>query len=116
VDFLVVLAQTVTLYMMAAVVLPESITEHPVDLRAHYDEQRRWFFGFFLATLVVSVVKDVTLSGRLPGAANLAFHVVFATIAVVSLSTRRHRVHEGLALVGGAVFAGYIALLFATLR
>ena len=46
--FFVVLLQTVMLYMMAAVVLPESLTEHDVvDLRVHYERQRGWLFGHF---------------------------------------------------------------------
>ncbi|HEX4684139.1 MAG TPA: hypothetical protein VH277_15590, partial [Gemmatimonadaceae bacterium] len=109
-------AQTVTLYMMAAVVLPESVSEKPVDLGVHYDEQHRWFFGFFLATLVISVVKDVTLSGHLPGAMNLAFHAVFAAIAITALITRRPRTHEVLALTGCAALVAYVTVLFAALH
>src|SRR5437868_15494672 len=47
----VVLLQTVMLYMMAAVVLPQSRAEPDVvDLRLHYERQRDWCFGFLLAT------------------------------------------------------------------
>ena len=45
--FFVVLLQTVMLYMMAAVVLPEQIDEAVIDLRAYYERQSRWLFGFF---------------------------------------------------------------------
>ena len=41
-DFLMVLAQTGTLYVMAAVVLPEEIDEAGVDLRAYYERHHRW--------------------------------------------------------------------------
>jgi cellulose synthase/poly-beta-1,6-N-acetylglucosamine synthase-like glycosyltransferase len=116
IDFLVVLAQTVTLYMMAAVVLPETVSETPVDLRVHYDEQHRWFFGFFLATLVISVLKDVTLSRQLPGGINLAFHALFATMAIVAVTVRNSRTQEALAIVGCAAFAGYVTILFAALH
>src|SRR5262245_53617801 len=75
--FLLVLGQTATLYMMAAVVLPEH-AESGVDLRIHYERQNRWFFGFFLATLIISVAKDVALDGKLPGAGNLVFHASMA--------------------------------------
>ena len=68
--FLTVLAQTITLYMMAAMALPEEVGDAGVDLGVHYDRQHRWFFGFFLATVVISVVKDVVIDGRLPQATN----------------------------------------------
>src|ERR1043165_4538554 len=70
VAFLIVLAQTATLYLMAAVILPEQPDEAGVDLRAHYQRQHRWFFGFFLATLVISVSKDLVITGHLPDATN----------------------------------------------
>ena len=92
------------------------MTERPVDLRTHYDEQHRWFFGFFLATLVISVVKDVTLSRQLPGAINLAFHAMFAAMALVALVTRRARTHQALAVVGCVAFVAYVTVLFAALR
>ena len=115
-DFLIVLLQAVTLYMMAAVVLPETIADDAVDLRAHYRNQRRWFFGFFLATLVVSVAKDLILAGAWPSGMNLGFHAVFAAIALIAIVSRRDRMHESLALLSGAVFATYVAVLFARLR
>jgi cellulose synthase/poly-beta-1,6-N-acetylglucosamine synthase-like glycosyltransferase len=40
VAFLAVLAQTTTLYMMAAVVLPEQVEDAGVDLAEHYERQR----------------------------------------------------------------------------
>jgi len=114
--FFVVLLQTVMLYMMAAVVLPESLAEHDVvDLRMHYERQRGWLFGFLLATLVISVLKDVLLTGRLPGGMNLGFHALLGTACVVGLTTRRARVHEVLAIACAAVMALYIATLFARL-
>jgi hypothetical protein len=116
VDFLVVLMQTVTLYMMAAVVLPEEIGGEGVDLRAHYQAQQGWMFGFMLATLVVSVLKDLTLAGRLPQGENLAFHVVLAAVCVVGIVVRRPRVHEFLAIFSAFVVGVYIAVLFARLQ
>jgi hypothetical protein len=114
--FLMVLLQTVTLYMMAAVVLPEEVDEAGVDLRAYYERQRGWLFGFLLATLVVSVVKDVALTGALPGPANLGFHAFLAGAAVSAIVVRRARYHEVLAVVGAVAMGAYIALLFARLQ
>lgn len=51
-------------YLMAALILPEQVDDAAVDLAAPYDQHHRWFFGFFLATLCISIVKDVVLAGH----------------------------------------------------
>jgi hypothetical protein len=114
-SFAAVLAQTGTLYLMAAVVLPEQVADQPVDLRTYYDQQHRWFFGFLLATLVISVSKDVIVNGRLPGSLNLGFHIFLATTSVSALLIRR-RGYQGLVgVVSAGAFVAYVALLFARL-
>ena len=115
-QFLVVLAQTVTLYMMAALLLPDEIDTSGVDLRRSYERQHRWFFAFFLATLVINVGKDVVIGGRLPEPLNLAFHIVFAAISLSAILVRRRRYHEIVGITGAATMVAYIALLFARLR
>jgi len=116
VGFLIVLAQTAALYLTAALVLPEDVGDAGVDLRAHYDRQRVWFFAVFLATLVISVVKDVILSGRLPHPLNLGFHAGFATVSMIAIATPRRRVQEVIGVACATVIAAYIGLLFATLQ
>jgi len=115
-EFLVVLAQTVTLYMMAALLLPDEIDASGVDLRGYYERHHRWFFAFFLATLVISVGKDVLINGRLPEPLNLAFHVVFAAICLSAILVRRRRYHEIVGITGAAAMVAYVGLLFAQLR
>ncbi|MEO8881741.1 MAG: hypothetical protein ABI446_15215 [Gemmatimonadaceae bacterium] len=114
--FIVVLLQPIMVYMMAAVVLPENIESEAVDLRDHFEAQHRWMFGFFLATLIVSVVKEETLSGRLPLGANLAFHIFLIVACVSGIAIKSRRFHEVLALLIAMAIGSYIAALFATLR
>lgn len=116
VEFLVVLLQTVTLYMMAAMLLPEQIDEGGVDLRSFYDRHHRWFFAFFLATLVISVGKDVVIGGRLPEAWNLAFHIVFAAISLSAILVVRRRYHELVGITAAVSIVAYVGLLFARLQ
>ena len=116
VAFFVVLLQTVTLYMMSAVLLPEQVDERGVDLRAHYHRQAPWFFGFLVTTLIVSVSKDVVLDHRLPGTVNLAFHAMLFAISLAGIFSRRDAVHRALALCGAASIGAYIALLFTRLH
>ena len=116
VAFLVVLAQTIMLYMMAAVVLPEQVEETGVDLEAHYDRQHRWFFGFFLATLCISIVKDLLIAGHLPGPANLVFHGLLAAVCVAAIVANSRRVQVALSIVGAIAVTVYIGALFMTLH
>lgn len=114
-SFIVVLAQTATLYLMAAVVLPEQVDETRIDLYAYYERHHRWFFGFFLATLVISVVKDVILNGRLPGPVNLGFHFLLGVASLLAIVLHRRRYHEVIGVTSGAAFLVYVGLLFARL-
>lgn len=114
--FFFVLLQTVTLYMTAAVVLPEQLEEQGVDLRAYYHAQHRWMFGFFLATVVVSVCKDLVLNGEWPSTLNLAFHALLGGTSLLGMLTRHRRAHETIAVTAVAAMLSYIALLFSELR
>jgi hypothetical protein len=115
-EFTIVLAQTATLYVMAAVALPEDVPEGGISLRAYYERHHRWFFAWFLATLVISVSKDLVLGGQLPGAFNLASHVVLATGCVLGMLIRRYLYHQFLGIAFAIVIATYIGLLFTRLQ
>ena len=85
-----------------------------LDLRQYFHDQRRWFFGLLGILVAVSVSKDV-VRGALPGGVNLAFHAVFATVAVAGFASAHERLHRLLAYGTLSLFAAYIALLFAEL-
>ena len=115
-SFAAILAQTGTLYLMAAVVLPEQVGDQPVDLAAYYDQHHQWFFGFLLVTLVVSVIKDVIINGSLPGPLNLGFHLFLAAASVSALLIRGRRYQEFVGVASAGAFIAYVALLFTRLR
>ena len=113
--FATILLQTILLYMMAGLVLPDIPPGEPVDLEAHYYREVTPFFAIMLAMLAVSVVKDLLLDGHLPEGENLAFHGLFAAVALAALLTRRPRLHELLPPLMVVATGVYIALLFARL-
>jgi hypothetical protein len=113
--FLLVLSQSCTLYMMSALVLPEQV-EETVDLAAHYERQHRWFFGFFLATLVISVFKDLVINGHWPDPVNLGFHILLAVTCVSAIVVRKRRYQELVGITAPVVMVSYIGLLFMRLR
>ncbi len=114
--FAVVLMQTVLLYLSAGLVLPDIRDDRAVDLREHYFDHTRWFFGFAVASGVVSISKDLVLSGALPGTSNLASQLVFMTTCAVAIFTSNESYHKFLAVFSAIGFSAYIALLFAHLH
>jgi hypothetical protein len=114
-NFSCLLLQTILLYMMAGLVLPDMPADETVDLEAHYRREIKPFFLLLLAMLATSITKDLLRDGRLPGAENLAFHGLFAGVAILALSSRRHWLHVIIAPVGLVGLLAYIGLLFARL-
>ncbi len=113
--FAMILLQTILLYMMSAIVLPDVGDTGPLELRHHYYREATPFFTISLMMLAVSVGKDWMLNDRLPDATNLGFHAAFAAISITALSTRRARVHEVIAGTMVVFIIAYIAILFAHL-
>lgn len=114
-SFGMILLQTVLLYMMSAIVLPDVPADAVLDLREHYFREVVPFFSIGLAMIAVSIGKDWMLDDRLPTPANLAFHLLFAAFGVTALLTRRPRVHQAIAFVMIAFIIAYVGLLFARL-
>lgn len=113
--FGIILLQTILLYMMTALVLPDVPAGESIDLRAHYYREARPFFGIAIAMLAVSLAKDWMIDGELPEAANLGFHAFFAAVSLGAMLIRRPRLHELLAPAMVIFIIAYIALLFARL-
>ena len=115
IEFAIVLLQVGLFYMLAALVLPDFHGPDRTDLRRHYFEQRRWFYGLAVTLLVVSVLKDVIINGQLPGAVNLGFHLVFAAVWGLAIFVDRDFYHQFVPVFMILSFGAYIALLFARL-
>lgn len=114
--FAVVLAQTIPLYLLAGLVLPDVGTSGPVDLRIHFYENRRWFFSLLALLALVSIGKELVLYGHLPSPLNLGFHLLLIATALIGARTTREEFHKALVLLGVVFVVTYIALLFAHLR
>lgn len=112
VPFLVVVAQTINLYLTTALILPEIGPDEEVDLRAHYFKQARWFYSLTLIGIGISLAKDLVLNGKLPEFANTTLQLIFAALGVSAIVVRREGYHKVLTLLAIVLFALYIALLF----
>jgi len=114
-QFSIVLLQTIILYMLAALILPDFGAE-PVDLRETYFQQARWFYSLSVLVGIVSLCKDLVLDGALPDRLNVGFHVFFMAAAAVAAVTRRDWYHKLAVLTTAVLFALYISFLFARLH
>ena len=114
--FGIVLLHMIVLYMLAGLVLPDITANETIDLRANYFSQHRWFCGLALLSVGTSLAKDLILDGHLTDSTNLAFHLVFAAMALIGWITTREWFHKTFAILIAALFALYIGLLFARLH
>lgn len=111
-DFVAVLSLPIALYLMSALVLPDFGDTIPDDLRAHYFDNCRWYYGLGVLLVILTFVRELILDGAidrdLDSAAKLLFAALFAAGAVV----RAARFHEALVAVNLALLALYIGTLF----
>jgi hypothetical protein len=112
---LVVMLQAISIYMIAALVLPDIGGEKFVDLREHFFAHRSWFFGSTLASVVFSLLKTLALHGHLPSRVDRTFEFIFGAVAIAAALIRSERFHRILAPAFGLLFFCYIAVLFARL-
>jgi len=115
-DFIVVLLETIFLYLLAALVLPRFDLEGPIDLKENYFGHARWFFGSFIAVLIVSLLKDLVLGHRWPGGLNLGFHVIGIVMSLIAILTKSDRFHRVNAIFVVLIFTAYVAVLFTELQ
>ena len=114
--FAVVLLQVLAVYMQAAFILPDFAARETVDLRQHYYGHLRWFFGAGVLAVVASLTKDVVLSGHLPGALNLGFHLILLSLSITAALWPNKRFQKSNAVFTAVALTLYILVLFARLR
>ncbi len=111
--FAIILAQMGFVYMGAALIFPDIPPEGDIDLGEHWDRHRGAFFGFMLAMLAASLLKSISLDGRLPAPADTLFHGILAAIAIIGIWARPARVQLLIACASILFMISYVALLFA---
>jgi hypothetical protein len=113
--FSAVLAQTVVLYLLAALVLPDFFGDTAVNLREHYYGHRKWFFALLVLLIVASIGKQLVLQGSLPPPVDLGFHLAFAAMGVTGMAIARPRYHEALVVAAALLIGAYVLMLFTRL-
>jgi hypothetical protein len=111
-EFSVVLLQTIVIYLLAALVLPDIFGDVHIDLREHYYSHRRWFQSLLTLLIAISIAKQLLIEHALPRPIDLAFHVVFAAAGVSGVLVANPRYQEFLAALAACALFAYIAFLF----
>lgn len=111
-SLLVIVLQAISIYMIAALVLPDPKEENIVELREHYFAHRIWFFGALLGAVVFSLAKVLILTGHLAEPLDTNFQLIFGLASVTAMMIDREWFHKALAPVVGVLFTLYIALIF----
>ncbi len=115
-DFSLVLLQTVPLYLMAGLALPDVDVERGLDLRDHYYAHHRWYFSMLVLLIGVSFAKVRILTGHWPRLMDSGFLLVFMVGAAIGAWTRREWYHKLQAPLAAIGIVTYIFVLFAHLR
>ena len=108
--FLFVLLSPVSLYLAAAFVLPEVEAggDAPIDLRAYYYENRRWFFAIVAAGPMLDASRRAVQAGTWLDAGVVSNLIAAVLLSLLAL-TSRPRVHGVATLLITALF-GYFLL------
>lgn len=115
-DFAFVLLQTVPVYLLAGLVLPDVDGDRDVDLRDHYYAHHRWFFLLLVLLILISIVRVRVFIGAWPVPLDLGFQAFFAVGSAFAAWTRREWYHKLLAPAAAISVGAYIVILFAHLQ
>jgi hypothetical protein len=112
VDFLAVLSLPIALYLMSALVLPDFGDGVPDDLRAHYYDNCRWFYGLGVLLVLMTFARELVLAGAIDRDLDSAAKLGFAALFGAGAAVRAPRFHELLVLVILGLLLVYIGTLF----
>jgi hypothetical protein len=113
---LTIVLQAISVYMIAALILPDAKGDNAVDLREHYFAHRHWFFGALLGSVIFSLLKELVLYGRLPHPLDLGFQLAIGVIAITAMVLGQEWFHKFLAPLSSVILLLYIALIFRNLH
>ena len=107
--FTLYLMMPIIAFLLSYLVLPELGDEDEVDLAAHFERNRPWFFALLASLIMVSLGEEWLRFGTVWFDENLAFHLIFLALALAGARIRSARFHLGNAIAVLALTCGYIA-------
>jgi hypothetical protein len=104
---LLLLVSPVLLYLASAFVLPTIEPDQQVDLRVHYWQTHRWFFGVLGASVLIDAARRMVLGDAVDSVgvlSNLASAIGAGVLAV----SKQERVHAVLAMACAVALGWFI--------
>jgi hypothetical protein len=115
-DFGFVLLQTVPVYLLAGLALPDVDSERGVDLRDHYYAHHRWFFSLLVLLILIGTIRARVFIGAWPAPLDLGFQAFFAVGSAFGAWISREWYHKLLAPLAATGLGAYIVMLYAHLQ
>lgn len=109
--YAVVLLQITLMYLAAAVALPGIPNQGPIDLRASYYANGRWFFGLLALTVASTFLKDYVTIGFIKLSWNAAFLLMYIVLSAIAAATKSPWYHWILAPFSALAIGTYAAVL-----
>lgn len=109
--FLFFLLGPILLYLMAAMVLPDSDIEGTISMRDHYFQMRPWFYSLGMLLPIASAVRNITVQDSPVWTGERPFEIGFAALMATGLAITRHGYHLFLSFTGVLLF---LAMVIAT--
>lgn len=107
--FLSQLLTGIVIYLIASSVFPDVGRESSADLKAHYFDNRRWFFGL-AATYEALLLLNRHVGEGLLFETKSAFNAAGLAIALVLAVSGNERLHTAVTLMGLGVLFSFIVL------
>lgn len=114
--FIVVMMQPVLLFLLTAIIVPNVVDGSPVDLRASFFRERRWFFGVQAGVVCISALKDIVLYGHVPRGATLAGHAAYFVLAACAFAISNENFQKVFVFIALVIDFGYVVSLLLTLH
>lgn len=108
----IVVVQITLMYLASGVAMPELPEHGPVDMRAAYFANNRWFFSLLAATIASTFLKDFITVGRIGLSWNVGFLLLCFSMSVIAAATRSAWYHCLLApfvIVAMAVYTTFLS-------
>jgi hypothetical protein len=112
VTFWLQLLVPVDLFVLAALVLPEREENGKLDLGEWYFRNRAWLFGFMFFLPALSITEEISRTGRMSSALNLAFLLAFEVVIAIAYILKSRRAQEWITAQAMLMTLLYVGVLF----
>jgi len=114
--FLLYLLIPVGAFLLSYLIVPDLQLGAQVDLRASFQENRRWLFGVLIGVVIVSLLDEALEDARIPRDLDALFRLGFLAVASLGFMLRSERAHLVMSAVILGGFVTYIVVLFMQLN